>query len=67
VRCKGVTHREGTDAADLPTITLRMPSRCLDGGDHGALRFVVQVKQGGGRDWAPQQGTGAPLGWVARG
>lgn len=67
VKCKGVTLREGWDSADYPTITLRMPSRCLNGGDYGALQFVVQVKQGSGRDWAQQQGTGVPIGWVPRG
>lgn len=67
VPCRGVRHSEGWDASGNPTITLRMPSRCLAGGNYGALQFVVQTKAGRGRDWAPQQGTAAPIGWVPRG
>src|SRR6478735_7273937 len=39
-----------TWSADAPTVRLRMPSTCLDGGDYGAIRFVVLTEDAGGGD-----------------
>lgn len=65
IACRGLKLREGMAAAG-PTITLRMPSKCLNGGNYGALRFAVLIERGGGdRDWAPD--AGGTTGWVAQG
>lgn len=52
------------------TATLRLPSRCLDGGDYGAVRAAVLTEQDAGDvDWAPERGNGEPsyTGWIDRG
>jgi len=65
VACRGLTLREGMADAG-PTITLRMPSKCLNGGNYGALRFAVLIERGReDRDWAPDAGRSTD--WVARG
>ncbi|MFC5492683.1 hypothetical protein [Nocardioides caricicola] len=65
VACRGLKFREGMSDAG-PTITLRMPSTCLNDGNYGALRFAVLIERGpGDADWAP--GTGGSTAWVPRG
>ena len=52
------------------TVTLSMPSRCLDGGDYAALRFAVLTERAGADvDAAPtaEDGDIASTAWVARG
>ncbi len=69
VRCPGFSMRQGTGDGGSPSITLRMPSRCLAGGNFGALRFAVLIEHHGDRDWAPAARNGGvgSTDWVARG
>lgn len=68
VRCK-VRLGDATSPALNPVIILRMPSRCLAGGNFGALRFAATSQLGGDRDVAPQKASGkvGVSDWVARG
>src|SRR3954469_25476441 len=65
-RCPGFRVRWSEDE---PTVTMRMPSRCLHGGDYGAIRFdVLTERSAGDTDFA----RGLPGGdgsspWVPRG
>jgi hypothetical protein len=56
-------------SADEPRVTMRMPSRCLNGGDYGAIRFAVLTERGPDTDWAPERPDGevGPSPWVPRG
>jgi hypothetical protein len=53
--CKGFRVRW---SADVPVATLRMPSRCLDGADYGAIRFAALTERGADSDYAPDDSTG---------
>ena len=67
VRCGGFTATWDDDAG---TVTLRMPSRCWNDGDYGAVRFAVLTeRRGGDRDYAPvdEDGDITSTAWVARG
>ena len=59
LRCRGLT---GTWDPDAETVALRMPSRCLERGNYGAVRFAVLTEQAGPGgadvDWAPEDATG---------
>ena len=55
---------------EASTVVLRMPSRCWNDGDYGAVRFAVLTENGGGDvDWAPadEDGEIGSSAWVARG
>jgi hypothetical protein len=55
---------------DASRVSLRMPSRCWNDGDYGAVRFAVLTERGSGdRDWAPADADGGVgvSGWVPRG
>ena len=55
---------------DASKVTLRLPSRCWNAGDYGAVRFAVLTERGAGdRDWAPENADGeiGASAWVARG
>ena len=63
VACKGFTVRWDTRAE---TATLRLPARCLNRGNCGAVRFAVlteSARGGGDVDLAPDKRRG----WIARG
>ncbi len=68
VPCKGFRVRW---SADEPTVTMRMPSHCLAGGDYGAVRFAALTEgaSGGDADGAPQRPNGdvGSSAWVPRG
>lgn len=52
------------------TATLRLPSRCLDEGNYGAVRAAVLTEQDAGDvDSAPERANGEPsyTGWIDRG
>lgn len=52
------------------TVTMRLPSRCPQGGDHGAVRGAVLTERGGGdADWAPADGPDDLVSsvWIAPG
>jgi hypothetical protein len=52
------------------TATLRLPSRCLDGGNYGAIRAAVLTEQDAGDvDWAPERANGeiGTTAWIDRG
>jgi len=68
VKCK-VKVGDGWSGAGNPVITLRIPSRCVAGGNYGALRFAAVSDLGGDRDLAPvtKRGRLGVSGWVARG
>jgi hypothetical protein len=68
LRCRGLQLRQGTSDAG-PTVTLSIPSRCLAGGDYGALRFAVLIEKTHDADWAPtaRDGDIGQTDWVARG
>ena len=55
---------------DTEVARMRLPSRCLRGGDYGAIRFSVLTERGGGdTDFAPE-GGGGDIGssdWISRG
>lgn len=56
--CQGLRSESDRAAA---TMRLRLPSRCLDGGDYGALRSWVLIEPrggGGDSDWAPERPNG---------
>ncbi len=57
--CRGLRVRWAEDVARLA-----MPSRCLHGGDYGAVRFSVLTENGADSDVAPDRGTS---GWIPRG
>jgi hypothetical protein len=47
-----------------------LPSRCLRGGDYGAIRFAVLTERGSGdTDVAPESANGdiGVSGWIPRG
>lgn len=52
--------------SDAPVATVRMPSRCLHGGDYGAIRFAVLTERGGDSDYTPETNSGASR-WIPRG
>jgi hypothetical protein len=55
---------------DASRVTLRMPSRCWNDGDYGAVRYAVLTERGSGdRDWAPagRNGEIGASAWVPRG
>lgn len=65
--CEGVS---GDWDAQSSSVTLRLPSRCLDDGDYGAVRAVVLTeRRGADIDLAPQRRDGdpAPTDWIPRG
>ena len=56
------------DAAD--TVVMRLPSRCLQDGDYGAIRVTVLTENGSGdADMAPETTNGdfGSSAWVSRG
>jgi hypothetical protein len=61
--CRGFRVTWRTDA---PVARLRMPSRCLHGGDYGAIRFAVLTERGGDSDYTPETTSGASR-WIPRG
>jgi hypothetical protein len=69
VKCGGLRSTWDRDAA---TMKMRLPSRCVNGGDYGAVRswFLTEGFGGGGDvDYAPEKADGG-LGWtswIARG
>jgi hypothetical protein len=55
---------------DRSRVTLRMPSRCWNDGDYGAVRYAVLTeRRGADSDWAPEgpDGEDDTSAWVARG
>lgn len=51
---------------DRPVVRMSMPSRCLDSGDYGAIRFAVLTERNGDTDYAsgdPVEGSA----WIPRG
>jgi hypothetical protein len=68
VRCKVRLGHDWSGAGN-PVITLRIPSRCLAGGNYGALRFGAVSQLGGDRDITPfdRRGRLSASDWVARG
>ncbi len=56
LRCRGLTGQWDPVAE---TAVLRMPSRCLQRGDYGAVRFGVLTEDvGEDVDWAPEDASG---------
>jgi hypothetical protein len=56
--------------AEAATATLRLPSRCFNDGDYGAVRFAVLTERGSGdSDVAPETASGdiAESAWIPRG
>ena len=54
------------------TLKMRMPSRCLDDGDYGAIRdwaLIEEYRGGSDVDYAPEGPRGGPsiTDWIARG
>ncbi|KQW52966.1 hypothetical protein ASC77_01275 [Nocardioides sp. Root1257] len=68
IRCR-VRLGDAWSAAGHPVITLRFPSRCLAGGNYGALRFAAISSLAHERDVAPvdKRGQLSVSDWVARG
>lgn len=69
VPCEGLTSTWQRDAA---TLKLRMPARCLNGGNYGAIRaFALTETFRGTRDvdWAPERPDGDLVftDWIPRG
>jgi hypothetical protein len=67
IKCPGyrVRWNAGTDRARLS-----LPSRCLHGGDYGAIRFAFLSEEGTtDSDWGPVSGSGqvGSSDWVPRG
>lgn len=66
--CQGVS---GEWNARSRSVTLRLPSRCLDGGDYGAVRAAVLTENRGGGDvdFAPEKDNGdiGSTAWIPRG
>ena len=63
VRCPGFRARW---LEDRPVVRMAMPSRCLDSGDYGAIRFAVLTERGDDTDYAsgvPDEGSA----WIPRG
>lgn len=54
---------------DQATVRLRLPSRCLAGGDYGAIRFAVLTERGADADEAPETRNGdwTSSPWISRG
>ena len=54
---------------DASRVSLRMPSRCWNDGDYGAVRYAVLTERGSrDRDWTPDDnGAVGVSDWVARG
>lgn len=51
---------------DRPVVRMVMPSRCLDSGDYGAIRFAVLTERGDDTDYAAgDPGDGSV--WIPRG
>ena len=51
---------------DRPVVRMSMPSRCLDSGDYGAIRFAVLTERGSDTDYAPG-GPADASAWIPRG
>ncbi|GAA1772693.1 hypothetical protein GCM10009795_018520 [Nocardioides hankookensis] len=68
IRCR-VRLGHGWSEAGHPVIKLRFPSRCLAGGNYGALRFAAISSLAHERDVAPvdKHGQVSVSDWVARG
>jgi hypothetical protein len=70
IACRGLELSEGMADAG-PTITLRMPSKCLNDANFGAVRFAVLIEgeSSGNADSAPQEANGNSTStrWVSRG
>ena len=66
LQCRGFRVRWSDEE---PVVTLRMPSRCLDDGDYGAIRFAVLTERGADVDFAPEtpRGDVSVSAWVPRG
>jgi len=66
VRCDGLDVTWDDDAS---RVTLRMPSRCWNGGNYGAVRYAVLTERGPDSDWAPadEEGEIGSSAWVPRG
>jgi hypothetical protein len=66
VQCPGFRVRWSDEE---PVVTMRMPSRCLNDGDYGAIRFAVLTERGADSDHAPEtrRGDVSVSTWVARG
>lgn len=65
--CKGVS---GDWHPRARSVTLRLPSRCLDDGDYGAVRAAVLTEgRQGDTDLAPESSRGMPAAtaWIPRG
>ncbi|CAA9395611.1 MAG: hypothetical protein AVDCRST_MAG32-2606 [uncultured Nocardioides sp.] len=55
---------------DRDTVVMRLPSRCLQGGDYGAIRLAVLTENGTGdadSAPAPERGDIGSSAWVSRG
>ena len=66
VACSGFRVRWDTEAE---TATLRLPARCLNRGNYGAVRFAVltePARGGGDVDYAPDTESGSSA-WIPRG
>jgi hypothetical protein len=66
-RCRAVSGDWRPKAA---SVTLRLPARCLDEGNYGAVRFAVLTEGGSGdTDFAPDASPQGPdvSGWIPRG
>ena len=44
---------------DADTARVRLPSKCFEDGDYGAVRFRVITEIGSDADWAPQESADA--------
>ncbi|CAA9360117.1 MAG: hypothetical protein AVDCRST_MAG34-2398 [uncultured Nocardioidaceae bacterium] len=55
--------------ADAEVARMRLPSRCLQDGNYGAVRFAVLTERGGDTDYAPETADGdiGVSGWIPRG
>jgi hypothetical protein len=49
-----------------PVVVMTLPSRCLNGGSYGAIRFAVLTERGGDTDYAPETDGGSSA-WIPRG
>jgi hypothetical protein len=67
-RCRGLSSSWDRDAALL---RLRLPARCLDGGNYGAVHHwaLTEARDGGDIDAAPQDSEGelSVTDWISRG
>lgn len=64
VKCKGFRVRWSTEE---PTVTMKLPSRCLRDGDYGAVRaaFLTEGPKVSDVDYAPNEGESTD--WIPRG